>query len=369
MLVFILSFPLLAPAAETLTITTYYPSPYGVYNEMRAKRIAIGDDYVDTANYTWEETDGDGGEVDYLADLIVEGNVGIGTVNPSSKFHLRNSSYNYKDLIVDSAAPAIRLADSEAHNSFGIIADSRFYITTQTNANRYTAAPGTYLMTIDSSGYVGINSTTPPSRFVVKSSGSPYNAGVFIGGTTAFSILPYDGIVYLSAGTYYENGVWQYYYSGAGASLFAITETGGAHWYSGTGASYSNVASNVTLWNASGTWVGPSSRTLKENFTRLNSDDILNKIDKLNITRWNFKSEGKEITHIGPVAEDFYSIFKTGDAENHLATIDSVGVSLAGVKALHSKIKAQQKEIEEVKKELGLLRAELSKNTDRAAQN
>ncbi|MDD5568157.1 MAG: hypothetical protein PHY88_03010, partial [Candidatus Omnitrophica bacterium] len=40
-------------AEDTLTITTYYPSPYGVYRELRAKRIAIGDDYIDGANYTW----------------------------------------------------------------------------------------------------------------------------------------------------------------------------------------------------------------------------------------------------------------------------------------------------------------------------
>ncbi|MFA5346456.1 MAG: hypothetical protein WC315_09320, partial [Candidatus Omnitrophota bacterium] len=44
-------------AEDTLTITTYYPSPYGVYRELRAKRIAIGDDYIDGANYTWQDTE------------------------------------------------------------------------------------------------------------------------------------------------------------------------------------------------------------------------------------------------------------------------------------------------------------------------
>ena len=28
---------------ETITITTYYPSPYGVYNHLQAKRMAVGD--------------------------------------------------------------------------------------------------------------------------------------------------------------------------------------------------------------------------------------------------------------------------------------------------------------------------------------
>ena len=31
---------------ETLTIATYYPAPYGIYNEMRAKKMAVGDNYL-----------------------------------------------------------------------------------------------------------------------------------------------------------------------------------------------------------------------------------------------------------------------------------------------------------------------------------
>ncbi|MFA5063803.1 MAG: hypothetical protein WC578_07055, partial [Candidatus Omnitrophota bacterium] len=61
----------------------------GVYRELRAKRIAIGDDYIDGANYTWQDTESGSGEVDFNADLVVEGNVGIGTVNPAVKLDVR----------------------------------------------------------------------------------------------------------------------------------------------------------------------------------------------------------------------------------------------------------------------------------------
>lgn len=30
-------------AGEEITITTYYPSPYGIYNHLQANRIAVGD--------------------------------------------------------------------------------------------------------------------------------------------------------------------------------------------------------------------------------------------------------------------------------------------------------------------------------------
>jgi hypothetical protein len=59
-----LAFPLFAEEkeGETLTITTYYPSPYGSYNELTTYSNA------------------------YLA--IRSGNVGIGTSNPEAKLHV-----------------------------------------------------------------------------------------------------------------------------------------------------------------------------------------------------------------------------------------------------------------------------------------
>ncbi|MFA5199168.1 MAG: tail fiber domain-containing protein [Candidatus Omnitrophota bacterium] len=80
--------------AEEITITSYYPSPYGIYNELRAKKMAIGDDYIDSGDYTWESADGDGGEVDLNADLVVKGNVGIGTTTPGGKLELSRVSAN-----------------------------------------------------------------------------------------------------------------------------------------------------------------------------------------------------------------------------------------------------------------------------------
>ncbi|MDD2680195.1 MAG: hypothetical protein PHO03_05320 [Candidatus Omnitrophica bacterium] len=85
-LIFLLLIPFLSLAEESITISTYYPSPYGVYREMRAQRIAIGDTYFDGAEVPWEAEDGDGNPIDLNADLVVEGNVGIGTTSPFQKF-------------------------------------------------------------------------------------------------------------------------------------------------------------------------------------------------------------------------------------------------------------------------------------------
>ena len=80
------------PQEETLTITTYYLAPYGVYNELRSKRMAIGDTWFNAANFCWAADPSCGPDnIASEADLVVEGNVGIGTANPGGKFHISGS--------------------------------------------------------------------------------------------------------------------------------------------------------------------------------------------------------------------------------------------------------------------------------------
>jgi len=67
---------------EEIVLTTYYPTPFGDYREMRAEHMAVGQNYRSYANVCWEQgkctdwinEEGTGGDTD----LIVEGNVGIG---------------------------------------------------------------------------------------------------------------------------------------------------------------------------------------------------------------------------------------------------------------------------------------------------
>ncbi|MBU4343522.1 MAG: hypothetical protein KJ902_01080 [Candidatus Omnitrophica bacterium] len=60
--------------AEEITLTTYYPAPYGAYEELRAKRMAVGTNYLDASTVTVGDDN-----------LIVEGSVGIGIASPGGK--------------------------------------------------------------------------------------------------------------------------------------------------------------------------------------------------------------------------------------------------------------------------------------------
>ncbi len=65
-------------AEEILTFTTYYPAPYGVYNELRSKKMAIGDTYYDGSQYCWAPASCTNTIYSNI-DLLVEGTVSIGT--------------------------------------------------------------------------------------------------------------------------------------------------------------------------------------------------------------------------------------------------------------------------------------------------
>lgn len=79
-------------AADQLTITTYYPSPYGSYQELRSQRIAVGNTYINNSVVCWGGAGAGcpGGSVDPGAatSVVVEGNFGIGTIAPAEKLEV-----------------------------------------------------------------------------------------------------------------------------------------------------------------------------------------------------------------------------------------------------------------------------------------
>jgi len=52
--------------------------------------------------------------------------------------------------------------------------------------------------------------------------------------------------------------------------------------------------------------------------------------------------------HIGPMAQDFFSEFHLGSDNTKLSPIDPVGISLAAIKGLYSKLKADEAKIQDL---------------------
>src|SRR3989338_1182619 len=146
---------------ETLTITTYYPAPYGVYNEMRAKRMAVGTNYYNGSAYPWDTGGGCAGNEICNADLVVQGNVGIGTTSPTAKLRVYyggpdtlSDGITYVDNRGVNTMVALKASDSDTVSTryiFKAVSDSDgdaggpndvFVIRSDGNVGIGTASPG-----------------------------------------------------------------------------------------------------------------------------------------------------------------------------------------------------------------------------------
>ena len=137
-----------------------------------------------------------------------------------------------------------------------------------------------------------------------------------------------------------------------------------------SGASVSNwgqsnaVISSSTgaMLTTGGVWQNASSRDLKDNFKAVDTRNILQKVLDLPIQTWNYKSEGTDFRHIGPVSQDFFNTFRLGTDEKSIGTVDADGVALAAIQGLNEKL---EKRTEELRKENEALKQQL--NSQQAA--
>ncbi|MBU1390949.1 MAG: tail fiber domain-containing protein [Gammaproteobacteria bacterium] len=118
-----------------------------------------------------------------------------------------------------------------------------------------------------------------------------------------------------------------------------------------------NVEQTGNLWvggdiTAQGTVSGSSSRALKNNINIINGDAILRLISKLDVYSWSYIKDSGKLTHIGPMAEEFFETFNVGIDNKHISPTDTSGISLAAIKALMDKLEVQDAKIAELETKL-----------------
>jgi hypothetical protein len=103
----------------------------------------------------------------------------------------------------------------------------------------------------------------------------------------------------------------------------------------------------TTVQVENATFNNSSDRNLKQNFTDINPLQMLNKVLKLPVSEWSYKFD-PATRHIGPVAQDFYSVFNVGTDDKHIAPIDEGGIALAAIKGLNQKLEEKDAEIQKL---------------------
>lgn len=129
-----------------------------------------------------------------------------------------------------------------------------------------------------------------------------------------------------------------------------------------------NLSSGVEVAPGGGSWSSISDRNMKENFARLDGEDVLKRIRRVPVMTWNYKSQESSIRHIGPMAQDLFAAFDVGESDRLINTIDIDGVNLAGVRALDERTSRQEAQIVELEKsnaELARRNADLEARLER----
>jgi hypothetical protein len=145
------------------------------------------------------------------------------------------------------------------------------------------------------------------------------------------------------------------------ANQFSVRASGGTRVYSN-----SALTAGVSLAPGASAWSAVSDSSVKRNIRPVDGEEILNSLDQLPVSRWSYKAQDPGIEHIGPMAQDFYTLFRCGESDTTISTIDPSGIALAAIKELHKKLR----EVDALKAEVQELKAMVRElAADRSAKN
>ena len=80
----------------------------------------------------------------------------------------------------------------------------------------------------------------------------------------------------------------------------------------------------------------------------------------LPLAEWSYKSDGSQIRHAGPMAQDFHAAFGLGADERHITALDAAGVALAAIQGLQKENAALAAENDELRQRLERVEALVS---------
>ncbi|MBO9613335.1 MAG: tail fiber domain-containing protein [Dyadobacter sp.] len=111
-----------------------------------------------------------------------------------------------------------------------------------------------------------------------------------------------------------------------------------------------------------GVWTNVSDVNKKHRFEKISYEEILKKLRELPVASWSYKTDGENVRHIGPVAQDFHAAFGLGNDNRSIGTVDADGVALAGIKALEERTRNLAAELESLKADNAALRQQMKDN-------
>jgi hypothetical protein len=199
---------------------------------------------------------------------------------------------------------------------------------------------------IDVSGNVGVGTSSPTSKLEVQDES---NAAVLVRNTSEIKTERVMFQLQNNGKTRFmiknRDHIWTFNNIG---SRFQITKFLSGPpvefevWDNGDGHFGGDVYANEFLLT--------SSRESKTDFETVNSATVLERLDQLEILSWRYKEDDAADRHIGPIAEDFQSVFNLGNG-THISAVDTSGIAFAAIKGLHDEAQQQAAKMESLQAE------------------
>ncbi|MGA4837438.1 tail fiber domain-containing protein [Streptomyces sp. G45] len=89
----------------------------------------------------------------------------------------------------------------------------------------------------------------------------------------------------------------------------------------------------------------------------LNGHDVLRKVVELPVSTWRYRADPDGVRHLGPMAQDWWDAFGLGGDDRTISLVDTNGVALVCVQALHRLLEQSQREISDLREQVARLTA------------
>jgi trimeric autotransporter adhesin len=127
---------------------------------------------------------------------------------------------------------------------------------------------------------------------------------------------------------------------------FNVRAAGGYRLFSNSG-----LTAGVFISAGGSTWNAVSDRHRKENFAGVDGEDVLLRLRQVPVSSWNYIAEGREVRHVGPMAQDWHAAFGLNDDPLTINQGDFDGVNLAAIQALDARTAPLVDEVARLRRE------------------
>lgn len=342
-----------------------------------------------------------GGAPENALYVASSGNIGLGTSTATAELH-----------ILDNYTPTIRL---EQDNSGGFTPqtwdiganESNFFVRDSTSGSllplRIRRGAPTNSIFVESTGNIGIGTSSPANNLEVLRSGADATLGVkrfggagalvraqesrvqmgtstthpldlVIGGLSRVSVDTAGNVGIGVAAPTHDLDVMRMSEDADlvvrrsdGPAAIVSAQTGVVQMGSLSDDNLQLVVSNIPVMtldeqgNATleGVLYEHSDVNVKEGFEPVDRSTVLENLASLPISTWSYQDEGAEVRHMGPMAQDFYQAFGLGADNTHIATLDASGVTLAATQELLVMVEEQAAQVQQLEAENQALKARL----------